>query len=383
VCYKQSVMSKNRKRPPVVAANTNGAAVSPPSIHLNPSRFVQLINQAAAARRIAALRSKAAAIKQAINAHDPNDELFDANGDGVSLRGDILSAELEQVLAARTLERARYYLKRLARAVNACETPAINDINLRRWKEYEEVITDSLWIEPKRDTAGTHAASYWGNFIPQIPRQLMLRYTKKKDWVLDCFVGSGTSLIECRRLGRNGVGVELNPQVARQARRRIGKESNADNIHTEVVTGDARRVNLRRALDRLEVERVQLVILHPPYHDIIVFSDNASDLSMAATTAEFLRMFGEVIDNVTPLLERGRYLAVVIGDKYERGQWQPLGFECMQEVLRRDYLLKSIVVKNFDETRAKRDQKQLWRYRALAGGFYVFKHEYVLLFQKR
>ena len=33
--------------------------------------------------------------------------------------------------------------------------------------------------------------------------------------------------------------------------------------------------------------------------------------------------------------------------------------------------------------RAKRNQEHLWRYRALANGFYIFKHEYVLLFQKR
>src|SRR5438128_3592538 len=240
-------MSKNRQRGPVVDANSNPNAAHPLSIHLNPSRFIRLLDQAAAARRITALRSKAAAIKQAINEHDGEDELFNANGDGVRLRRDILAAELEQVLQARTIERARYYLKRLARGINGHETGAINDINLRRWKEYDEIITDSLWIEPKRDTAGAHAGSYWGNFIPQIPRQLMLRYTKKRDWVLDCFLGSGTSLIECRRLGRNGIGVELNPQVARLSRRRIRKESNPDNIHTEVIAGDARRVNLRRA----------------------------------------------------------------------------------------------------------------------------------------
>ncbi len=46
------------------------------------------------------------------------------------------------------------------------------------------------------------------------------------------------------------------------------------------------------------------------------------------------------------------------------------------------YTLKSIIVKNFDETRAKREQKELWRYRALVGGFYVFKHEYILLFRR-
>lgn len=51
--------------------------------------------------------------------------------------------------------------------------------------------------------------------------------------------------------------------------------------------------------------------------------------------------------------------------------------------MRRGYDLKSIVVKNFEDTRAKRNVKELWRYRALVGGFYVFKHEYVLIFQKR
>ena len=373
-------MTKNRKRPSDVEAEANGNHTT---VNLNPAQLIARLDQAASARRITALKQKAAALHQTINEDDRRDELFNANGDGVRLRRDVLAAELEQVLQARTMERARYYLKRLARGVADQQTSAINDINLRRWKEYDEVITDSLWVEPRRDTTGAHTADYWGNFIPQIPRQLMLRYTKRFDWVLDCFLGSGTTLIECRRLGRNGVGVELNAEVARQTRRRVRRESNPHHIHTEVVTGDARRVGLRRALDRLKVEQVQMVILHPPYHDIIAFSDRDDDLSAARSTEEFLRMFGEVVDNATPLLEAGRYLAVVIGDKYERGEWQPLGFRCMEEVLKRDYRLKSIVVKNFDETRAKRDQKQLWRYRALAGGFYVFKHEYVLLFQKR
>jgi hypothetical protein len=86
---------------------------------------------------------------------------------------------------------------------------------------------------------------------------------------------------------------------------------------------------------------------------------------------------------MVPFLEAGRYMALVIGDKYSQGEWVPLGFLCMKEVLDRgDFVLKSIIVKNFDETRGKRKQTSLWRYRALAGGFYVFKHEYVFLFKK-
>ena len=57
----------------------------------------------------------------------------------------------------------------------------------------------------------------------------------------------------------------------------------------------------------------------------------------------------------------------------------------MEETLRRDkdLSLKSIVIKNMLNNRAKRNKENLWRYRALAGGFYVFRHEYILLFQKK
>ena len=40
-------------------------------------------------------------------------------------------------------------------------------------------------------------------------------------------------------------------------------------------------------------------------------------------------------------------------------------------------------VKNFEETAGKRNQKELWRYRALVGGFYIFKHEYIFVFKKK
>ena len=47
-----------------------------------------------------------------------------------------------------------------------------------------------------------------------------------------------------------------------------------------------------------------------------------------------------------------------------------------------DDKLKSMVVKNVGETQGKKHQQGIWRYRALAGGFYVFKHEYILIFKK-
>jgi hypothetical protein len=122
--------------------------------------------------------------------------------------------------------------------------------------------------------------------------------------------------------------------------------------------------------------------MHPPYWDIIKFSKDKKDLSNAKTLDGFLNLFGKVVDATYPVLDKGRYLAVVIGDKYSGGNWIPLGFYTMQEVLKRGYSLKSVIIKNFDETKGKRNQKELWRYRALVGGFYIFKHEYIFLFKK-
>lgn len=365
--------------------NIGSAPSSESQVLLDRERFLQLLDNANGQSRLSSLRKKTATIKQAVLSQTGGDKLFceGANGNAISLRRDVLVSELDQILEAQTLERARYYLGRLERGVKREKKSAVNDINLSRWKEYEEVLTDSLWVLPKRDTAGAHLGWYWGNFIPQIPRQLLLRYTKKADWVLDTFLGSGTTLIECRRMGRNGIGIELNPKVAKRARELIKRESNPDRARTEIITGDSKTIDIRKALKRFGVQQVQLLVMHPPYHDIITFSEDAKDLSTAESASEFLKMFGEALDNVTPALERGRYFALVIGDKYAKGEWVPLGFECMNEVLKRDYSLKSIIVKNFEETRAKRDQKQLWRYRALVGGFYIFKHEYIFLFKKK
>ena len=93
-------------------------------------------------------------------------------------------------------------------------------------------------------------------------------------------------------------------------------------------------------------------------------------------------MFGQVVENTTPLLEDNRYLVLVIGDKYSKGEWIPLGHLAMLEVLKRGYTLKSTIVKNIEKTQAKRNQEDLWRYRALVGGFYIFKHEYIFIFKK-
>jgi len=294
-----------------------------------------------------------------------------------------LSSEFDQIVTSQTLERAVYYLERLIKSITEVRTSEVNDINLNRWKEYSDIYLDSLWRIERRDDTGAHNAGYWGNFVPQIPFQMMRRYTKKGDWVLDAFAGCGTTLIEGKRLGRNTIGIELQPEIAEKARSIVARQVDVNQVVSEIVVGDSSAIDYSALLAGFAQKSVQLVILHPPYWDIIRFSDDPQDLSNATSIDSFLETLGSVIDRAAGVLDKGRYLVMVIGDKYAKGEWVPLGFRAMNEVLKRDFILKSIVVKNFEETTGKRQQKELWRYRALVGGFYIFKHEYVIIFRKR
>ena len=264
----------------------------------------------------------------------------------------------------------------------------INDMNLKDWKEYEDILTDSLWIIDSRDKSGAHTGEYHGNFVPQIPNQLIRRFTKKGDVVLDAFLGSGTTLIESKRLGRHGVGIELIPEVAKSAEKNIDRELTSNGGRTGVLIADSTTKEAReKVLEKLKdygKKNLHLIILHPPYHDIIKFSSREEDLCNAPTVEEFTEKFGDVVENFSDLLEKNHYLAVVIGDKYTNSEWVPLGFHLMQETLKRgDGLkLKSILIKNMVNNRAKRNQEHLWRYRALVGGFYIFRHEYIFVFKK-
>jgi SAM-dependent methyltransferase len=269
------------------------------------------------------------------------------------------------------------------------KTTTFSDIDLRRWNEweYDEVLTGSLWVLGARDRTGPHVGDYWGNFVPQIPHQVLLRFTKRGEVVVDLFSGMGTTLIECRHLGRHGIGVELSAEVAARAEERIALAENPHGITTAVLVGDSTAdeaiVRVRERLAALGHTHAHCLILHPPYHDIIRFTDDPRDLSQSADLATFLSRFETVVRHAIDLLAPGRFLALVIGDKYSGGEWVPLGFECMQACRRAGLRLKAINVKDIQgNERGKGKNENLWKYRALRGGTYIFKHEYIMIFQK-
>ena len=256
--------------------------------------------------------------------------------------------------------------------------PKFNDIDLADWKN-SEVWTDSLWMIDERDKSGKHNNFYHGNFVPQIPRQLILRYSKTNDLIFDPFTGSGTTAYECEQLQRNFIGIELQEQLTVK----IQKTLNQEHLIAKIFCGDSTQTKtINHVKDFLGTrEKAQLAILHPPYADIIKFSNLEGDLSNKNTLEDFLDSFTLVVENTIKILKKSGYLALVIGDKYTKGEWIPLGFYCMQQIQKLGFSLKSTIVKNMNGNRGKRNQDGIWRYRALSSDYYIFKHEYIFIFK--
>ena len=260
-----------------------------------------------------------------------------------------------------------------------------SDIDLNNWKNYSHIKTDTLWLFPSRDKSGKHSNEYHGNYIPQLAQQFFERFTKKKDIVLDLFLGSGTSAIEALNMGRRCIGVELKPELAQHVADKFSpKELVTDvNIISADSTTELAKEKVQARLEIMGEEKAQFLVLHPPYDDIIKFSDRKEDLSNCKSPEEFYDMFEKVAKNGYDLLEDGRFAALIIGDEYKDGECKLLSFGCEQRMEKLGFKLKAVIVKDIQgNERAKGKTANLWRYRALNGGFYIFQHEYIFIFEK-
>lgn len=274
---------------------------------------------------------------------------------------------------------------RVAEAPKKVLTKPYNDIDLNNWKEYSHIKTDTLWEFPNRDKSNGHSYDYHGNYIPQVAHQLYERFTKKNDIVLDMFFGSGTSGIEAVNMGRRCIGVELKQEMVDYVSQKFDAKTLVTDVN--IICGDSAASDVGcKIQDRLDImgkEKAQFLVLHPPYDDIIKFSDKKEDLSNCESTDEFYDLFENVARNGFEKLEKGRFAALIIGDKYAKGQYYPLSFGCMERMNRAGFITKAVIVKDIQgNEKAKGKTANLWRYRALYGGFYIFKHEYIMMFQK-
>ena len=138
--------------------------------------------------------------------------------------------------------------------------------------EQFELQTNTVWAFPNRGKWATHDAKYRGNWSPYIPRNVILRYSNEGDVVLDQFVGGGTTAVEAKLTHRNFIGIDINPKAIELSKYKCNFAFETA-CTTTIKLGDARRLDL---LD----ESIDLICTHPPYADIIQYSENIDgDLS--------------------------------------------------------------------------------------------------------
>lgn len=257
-------------------------------------------------------------------------------------------------------------------------------VDKNNWKDID-VNIDSLWIIGPRATGGKRTNIYHGNFAPQIPNHLIRRYTEEGETVLDMFMGSGTTLYECEILNRNYIGFDINQEIIDFVEQRMKDE---DGIRFSIFNQDATDEDgvsrcIKRHFEGSVKKKVDFLISHPPYLDIIKFTNQSNDLSQISDVYFFLDRFVAAMKASVACLKSKRHFAVVVGDIYRDGEVVPLGFYLMYAIKKNiKCKLKGIVVKDIVGNRAKIGTEALWRYRTLKSDTFLFKHEYIFVFRK-
>ncbi|NLX62312.1 MAG: methyltransferase domain-containing protein [Tissierellia bacterium] len=248
----------------------------------------------------------------------------------------------------------------------------VKPLSIKTWKPKDfKLETTTIWSFKQRGSWATHNGKYRGNWSPYIPRNLILRYSQENDIVLDPFLGSGTTLIETKLLKRHGIGVDINPNAIR-----ISKHNLKFNLNNEyepkIYNSDARN------LDFLKDNSIDLICAHPPYANIIQYSEDIEgDLSLLDID-EFLEEIYKVAIELYRVLKPNKYCAVLIGDTRKNKHIVPLGFRVMEVFLKAGFVLKENIIKEQHNCLTT----GFWYQKSIKYNFLLISHEYLFVFRK-
>ena len=233
-----------------------------------------------------------------------------------------------------------------------------------------ELETNTVWAFPNRGKWATHDAKYRGNWSPYIPRNVILRYSNEGDTVLDQFVGGGTTAVESKLTGRNFIGIDINPNAVELSRNKCNFEFDS-NVDISIRLGDARKLDLPD-------ESVDLICTHPPYADIIKYSEDIDGDLSHLPMKSFLMEIGKVAEESFRVLKKDKFCAILMGDTRKKGMVQPLAFETMRIFELAGFKTKEIIIKEQHNCKAT----GFWKTNSIKHNFLLLAHEYLFVFKK-
>jgi DNA modification methylase len=204
------------------------------------------------------------------------------------------------------------------------ERNKLNDLTGRDWL----LLTKSYW-ESEATTEDKAAYDHPAPFMIKDIEKLISLFTKKDMTVLDPFVGSGTTLVAANKLGRKGIGIDLNPEYKELAQNRLEELGLFSNY--EYILGDSREeIN--------NIDEVDYIVTSPPYHNILknkskgtrnytgknyrmaaregveYYSDFENDLGNFDEYDDFITALKEIMSAAFKKLKEKKYCTIIMSD---------------------------------------------------------------------
>ena len=184
---------------------------------------------------------------------------------------------------------------------------------------------------------------------------LVERYTKPGDLVVDPFCGSGTTLDVAKDTARKGRGFDISP------------------TRPEIERADARKLPL-------ENNAADLVFMDPPYGDHIRYSDDPECIGkLSAYDERYYRAMHKVVREATRVLKPGGVLGLYVCDYFEKKHgFVPVGFQLFMSLAESFQILDVISVVRHNKS------LEMGNYRKAAeeGNFFLRGFNYLFIAEK-
>lgn len=242
----------------------------------------------------------------------------------------------------------------------------------------------SVWSFKSRGNWATHSGEYRGNWSPYIPRNIILRYSQPGDIVLDNFCGAGTTAIECKLLGRQCISIDINDNAIKLAKKNLDFEIEAKqlslfaNNSMEIIYEPQLYVADARNLDFISDNSIDLICSHPPYANIIHYTNSKEGDLSSLNVNEFIQEMNQVAKESLRVLKPGKKCAVLIGDTRINKRIVPLGFKLLEVYLKNGFILKEIIIKRQHNCKTT----GFWYANSIKHNFLLLAHEYLFILEK-